>query len=180
MKILRREHSSFPQAPNLPRKPISSSKCFVRPLPHSAQAIKTIFHATLGAASQKSRPFKYELSVPQMGGSFKLFQIWFLQLAAQKLAIATNFTSLCSIHHYKCARMLNWNGFTRRWASPLQNWLNILNANMNRPPPSLLAMCQGARVSSDRFARNFASSKESLSVSEGGGWVPWRASQLPL
>ena len=91
----------FP-ATHLPRKLISS-KSFVRALPRSAQAIKTIFHATLGSASQKSRPFKYELSVPQMGGSFKLFQIWFLQLAAQKLAIATNFTSLCSIHYYKCA-----------------------------------------------------------------------------
>ena len=29
---------------------------------------------------------------------------------------------------------------------------------------SLLAMCRGARVSSDRFARNFASSKESLRI----------------
>ena len=67
------------------------------PVPRAIRkAIKTIFHATLGSASQKSRPFKYELSVPRMGGSFKLFQIWFLQLApAQKLAIATNFTSLC-------------------------------------------------------------------------------------
>ena len=35
---------------------------------------------------------------------------------------------------------------------------------MKRLPPSLLAMCQGARVSSDRFARNFASSKESLRI----------------
>ena len=39
---------------------------------------------------------------------------------------------------------------------------------MNRPPPSLLAMCQGARVSSDRFARNFASSKESLRIRRRG------------
>ena len=119
----------------------------------AAQAIKTIFHATLGSASQKSRPFKYQLSVPQMGGSFKLFQIWFLQLAAQKLAIATIARTNVKLKWFHASLSL-----------PLQNWVNILNANMKRLPPSLLAMCQGARVSSDRFARNSASSKESLGI----------------
>ena len=33
---------------------------------------------------------------------------------------------------------------------------------------SLLAMCRGARASSDRFARNFASSKESLRIRRRG------------
>ena len=72
MKILRHEHSSFSQPISLenpsPPNALSGQRC-------SARAIKTILHATLGEPSQKSRPFKYELSVPQMEGSFKLFQI---------------------------------------------------------------------------------------------------------
>ena len=37
---------------------------------------------------------------------------------------------------------------------------------------SLLAMCRGARLSSDRFARNFASSKESLRIRRRCHGVP--------